>query len=560
MTRAASLSVSRPTFRPALLSRRFAPLALSLWAVGCAPVEERTHGGLGPVEEPGSHASHVNAFAEQLPTWEEFSPTRVSENVPDPDSDPVEEVVDGYDCTTTAYSLTETPEEIVLYDPDSEILFLGALLQGSGYAARIGSLEELPIRQRAPLTLSIDLLTEDNTATVDDPDLGSVKQAIGELIARAERSGHDAGSDTYFVQEEAHSVQQSALQVGLSARYMGGSASANLEFEQAVDEHTLTAHFVQQMFTTSMVLPQTPADLFSADFTEERLQEQVDLGRMGPDSPPAYVSSIVWGRVMTFTMTSTDSVEAMKRALNASYDTVGAGGSGQLSAENLGILERASIEVVTIGGDDDNARALLQSGQLAQYFASESPLTSARPISYTVRSLSDNDIATVSETTEYDLRECDAPPPVGMRYEVTFDSLQVTRLGCEDGEWLEDDLPEVYYQFLVNGQEVAGLTEDYAVDDVSLFQSIDLSGAPPFGATGSGVGTLSLRYDGSTAATITGAAWDEDDGNNELIGGWVFIYRTPDDVESRTSSSPSIGVGCDTQLTFTISEGMPFFD
>jgi hypothetical protein len=58
-------------------------------------------------------------------------------------------------------------------------MWLGALLQGRQYKGGIAALEELPIRQRAPLTLAINLLAGNNTQTVTDPTSANVNQAIG---------------------------------------------------------------------------------------------------------------------------------------------------------------------------------------------------------------------------------------------------------------------------------------------------------------------------------------------------------------------------------------------
>ena len=80
----------------------------------------------------------------------------------------------------------------------------------------------------------------------------------------------------------------------------------------------------------------------------------------------------------------------------------------EISARYLDILNNAKISVVTIGGEGKNATALIQSGQLKDYFNEDAALTSARPISYTVRNVGDNSIAKVSETTDYNLKECTA--------------------------------------------------------------------------------------------------------------------------------------------------------
>jgi hypothetical protein len=90
-----------------------------------------------------------------------------------------------YSCTTTPYSLSTSPDKIVSLDPDANKLWLGGLLQGQGYVDGLGSLRELPIRQRAPLKLYIDLLGKGVTETVPHPDAASMQQAISDLVLRA---------------------------------------------------------------------------------------------------------------------------------------------------------------------------------------------------------------------------------------------------------------------------------------------------------------------------------------------------------------------------------------
>jgi hypothetical protein len=70
------------------------------------------------------------------------------------------------------------------------------------------------------------------------------------------------------------------------------------------------------------------------------------------------------------------------------------------------VLNEAQIEVVTVGGDANAALSLIRNNDLDAYFAQDAPLTTARPISYTVRNLGDNVIASVSKTTSYNLQEC----------------------------------------------------------------------------------------------------------------------------------------------------------
>jgi hypothetical protein len=111
----------------------------------------------------GGIPAEIDEYMASLPAWEAFSPSMADADmtVGETSSPDVFSVgATRYTCTTTPYSVARTPDRVVIFNPDSEVFWLGGLLQGRGYRDGIGSLEELPIRQRAPLTLFIDLLSQ----------------------------------------------------------------------------------------------------------------------------------------------------------------------------------------------------------------------------------------------------------------------------------------------------------------------------------------------------------------------------------------------------------------
>jgi hypothetical protein len=98
----------------------------------------------------------VGNYLQALPSWEQFSPAAPDE-APDPKPGTTPEKTpsastsccpDGviesqqYACLTTEFSMKSTPEKIVMFSPDRELLWPGALIQGKstsrwrGLAAR----------------------------------------------------------------------------------------------------------------------------------------------------------------------------------------------------------------------------------------------------------------------------------------------------------------------------------------------------------------------------------------------------------------------------------------
>lgn len=373
----------------------------------------------------------LTGFFTALPSWETFSPRLPDVNEATGEPIPAgSQTIDGdsCNCTETPYSLSTTPERVTTLNPDVEVLWVGSLLQGNGYKGGIGSLLELPIRQRAPVELSINLLAEQSSRVVQTPTVATVNQAVGELISAADADGHRAGSNIYFTSEATHSVVQAMLQMGVSASYSGATIKASLGTNLSHETRTVTAYFIQQMFTVSMVLPQHPQSVFSDAFTQAMFDQEVASGRMGPNNLPVFVSSITYGRIMMFSFTSTASEAKINQTLNVLYN--GGDFGGELSSELQTVLNTAQIRVVTVGGDAEHALALIRGNNLAAFFASDAPLTTARPISYTVRNLKDNVIAHVSEATTYNLRQCVPVTLVatGARYRITMDRVQAVNL------------------------------------------------------------------------------------------------------------------------------------
>ena len=160
--------------------------------------------GCSSDDDPVPDPYDPNEYLINLPSWEEYSPTL-------PDDDTVGEPVSEIDwdqrlvCQVTECSLTKTPEDIVTYNPGSEILYLGSLIQGDSYVGGVGSIAELPIRERAPLTVTIDLHTPNSSRTVQNPTAATVGDAIHDLVSEAHNAGHQAGSSIFYNQVNSHS-------------------------------------------------------------------------------------------------------------------------------------------------------------------------------------------------------------------------------------------------------------------------------------------------------------------------------------------------------------------
>jgi hypothetical protein len=376
---------------------------------------------------PRDAVASVSGFFEELPSWEEFSPPLDDEHsqLPMEEADcpngeivgdnceeteevndvPVEDengIVLGHEdyvciCTTKKYNMVDTPEKLVMLSPDVELLWPGALIQGKSHRDGLGSLLGLPIRERNPLMVSI-------------PALATVQQAVGSMIGNASDQELVTPSTISFEMKTYNSEEEFALSLGMSARYLKFSATADVEVDTSVVKTTVAVKLYQKMFEVVVEPPQTPMDFFSDVFTPEVLQQQVDMGRIGADNLPVYVSNIVYGRIMMFTFTSTESETDIKAALTAAYEGTGVSGSLDLDTNYRKILSEGQVSITSLGGNASATAAMITSGDWRSYFhervctdpgdettcayvPGNAPLSSAAPLSYTFRNLVDGSIA-----------------------------------------------------------------------------------------------------------------------------------------------------------------------
>jgi hypothetical protein len=187
---------------------------------------------------------------------------------------------------------------------------------------------------------------------------------------------------------------------------MGASADAKLDVTRTAQESTVMASFYQRLFTVSIVTPATPADYFSPDFTTADLNEQAALGRIAPTNPPVVVGSMSFGRVLVYSVTSTASTDDLGAAIDAAYSGGAASGSISLTDQQKQILNNARYQVVALGGNEADVLSLIKTHTLGDYFTHHSDLATAVPISYQVNNIVNDSAAKFTETTNYNLTEC----------------------------------------------------------------------------------------------------------------------------------------------------------
>ncbi len=428
--------------------------ALALLA-GCSQDDPVAPGSTDPVDP-----AEVNQFINSLPAWE--VPSDVEEPPVDLGDQEDFEANQYYRCAAVEYDLKRNFDDIIAVGANATALKPGMIVQGNG--VKDGSLSTIGLK-RSPLSLSINLALQDPSRTVEAPTSSTLQDAIASLQRDADdRLGNldVIPAQINFKAESAYSVQQALITAGLSVRYSAiiasGSVGGSLSQSSSVKRRSVVVKLMQPMYTISFADDEKaePADFFASDLMEADFERQRQQGTMGPGNLPCYVQSVTYGRMVVYSMTTTETTsdEEYKLAVQASYGVWS--GSGSISTRQRELVQNSTIEVQVFGGTQggglDAIKQALRSGDFSA-FLQPAPATTAVPLSYRINDLKNRQAAVIGDATKFTIRECE--PVNDLRFTVSLDSILVVD-GCVpetsfDIEcWVSVQSPNQFYWLLHN--------------------------------------------------------------------------------------------------------------
>lgn len=347
-------------------------------------------GGGTSSTELGQILDDAGAFADFQESYAETDPVEFEETVG----------ADPYYCTRRTVSLTEGYSDFPQFDPNSQVIFPGNLLQGNTLDDATPS--GIPV-DRGPGTVVITLVNGADSASrrLDEVGLGSVYDAMNEIIAA---NPGDLPARTTYSMERISSREQ--LGVSLRAEYsnLTTDVQGSFDYNSDVSYNRFLVRLTQSYYTIAFEPPTDSGDFFGANVTAEQLNRYVQ-----PGNPAAYVSSVTYGRVFYLLIQSTDSVQEIEASVDASFNGAVAGGS--IGSDVTYISELSSVQIggYAIGGNASQAAAALTGDfeALKTFIAEGGTITTGQPLSYTVNAA--NDPARqlkVKVATTYDVVDC----------------------------------------------------------------------------------------------------------------------------------------------------------
>lgn len=423
-----------------------------------------------------------------------------------------------YKVTRERYSLTTTPEAIVSFDPAAEFFWPGSLLQEKGLRGGLGSLNPIPNleNKRAPLRVFVvNPNVANGSRDVANPNGSSVGNAVGEL--REMLNGREIPTSSNFQYTRSDSLEQSALSLGIDARYMTGYVKSVFGTKHTAREESINGTLMIKGYTIAME-PQAAGwrGFFSEGFTLADAQQLARQKAIDHTNLPCYVATVTYGTIVAFNMKRTLTEDELKAKVQAGGSIGFASADVSVAGESLRKDEKTTITFTTIGGPADNVVKAASSSafnQVIQSLMARAPKPSEMaPISYSVRSLKDRALASMMRTTEYVHTEY-APNPAGETYELRA----YFKINDSD-DGVADNTVECYGEGRINGAKFWEIPRSQADTETNKREK---GGTIDIAAFGGKPRTVDYYYDTKEKLKLDLRLMDYDGSSaDDLLGEW----------------------------------------
>lgn len=305
-----------------------------------------------------------------------------------------------YICERKKVNITEAPEEFPIFDPISEVIFPGNLLQGE-------YMNESPPRpiplQRSDGTIVMTLVNGASSVSrhVDEVCLSSVMDAQNQIIE--ENPGH-LPARFHISIEEVQSEQQLAFSMRAHFNSSFAKVKSALSFSTDKEYSRFMVKLNQSFYTMAYEMPDNTDLIFAPSVSADDLERYVY-----PGNPAAYVSSVTYGRMFYLLIESTESKQEMEASLTASFSGVFASGGGSTDVKFVNELENVQIKAFALGGEQEAMFNAISTDfdTMRDFLAKGGKIETGVPISYVVRSCADpSRIINMNLTTEYEVVNC----------------------------------------------------------------------------------------------------------------------------------------------------------
>lgn len=352
------------------------------------------------------NAAVVNDFLDSLPTLDPPPPARVEEGET---TFSEEQTADNRDmlCEKKQFNQTFVLDNLTLNAFNNQTatntagLYPGAIIKVKDLRD-IGDINPIGAYERQPMQINSTL---GDFREVQDP---SSRGNVDKMIKEIENQSDEFAANISAEIVEAYSLEQAMYQLGIDAKYLGNSASADLSLETEVEKKSVFIKFVQVYHTVSITRPTKAADFFGPGVKPEDLQSVT-----GPGDPLGYIEEVAYGRILVGNFTYTGTEIKTSADLKARVQKGVGSGAVEFSAEDRRVMKNSTFRVAILGGDAQEAAKVFGDGvgaiENAYNFLAEGGKDRSLgvPIQYKVRYLSNNELFAIGGSTGYQAPSCD---------------------------------------------------------------------------------------------------------------------------------------------------------
>lgn len=354
-----------------------------------------------PAPPVAATSTDLNAYLQSMEPLQNAAPVNAALAIGKPT---VTKDADGITtCTSTKFVLGPEFNEGFLLDPQSDVIYAGAILDGNSIADGSYKIVSLP---RTGGAISADLPNvDDPKALVDEVIKSKIQSATANLLNQ--KLNGSSGAKINFDIYKIESSKQLDVHLGLTVG--SGNAirvKAGFDFNSKKVKSRILVRLQQIYYTLTFDPKGKPADYFLPTVTPAQVSATIN----GTKISPVFVSNVKYGRLAYYCFESEAKQDSLGAKLNATFQYAKINGTIDASFTSFCKTSNTSIKGTIIGGSSGDAiNAISGIDGFMKYVLNGGEYSKASPglpIAYTLRRLSDNGIFSVVKTTEYTVNKC----------------------------------------------------------------------------------------------------------------------------------------------------------
>lgn len=303
-------------------------------------------------------------------------------------------------------------ETMVAFDPNKQALWPGCVIQGKDLPDGILTPINFP---RNAINIGVTNLLGGSHTIVDTiverPTFAKVNTVLNKLMGQEWNSQATARMEINAYR--VYTAEQALIDLGINARFAGFSTAAQLFSHHNSSDLSYVVKFVQNYYSITCdppVLPESFFNLNDAVLSSQGLTVGDFKTVIQESNPPAYISTVNYGRMFLFVFTLNNASSEEQRSMTASFNGLIGGSNLSFNSQQKSIIEKCSISAMVLGGSGSEGGKVISldesvgnKNEKIMGFIQEgaNSFRNAVPISYVVNYLKDNSLARVSSATSY---------------------------------------------------------------------------------------------------------------------------------------------------------------